>query len=806
MRNTWAKEKRFLTRSQFFRLDIARKQVPMSDHSASEVYALLGLLTLAVAAGAGLYCFVPPRVVPSSAPPSEFSAKRAMKHLDVIAREPHPTGSLANAHARNYLVDQLNSLGLKPEVQKAVAMTSWDIGGAPYGAGVAENILARASGANSTGALLLMAHYDSVATGPGAADDGSGVVTLLETVRALRSSAPLRNDVIVLFTEGEKDGGLGAQAFTDEHPWAKDVALIINPDSGGSCGPANMAIFHQHNGWLVREFTKALAHSLAASIGEELSRMGGGFAWGDHLPLYRKGVPVLGLSVDGCQTAFETVQDKTVNLDPRSVQDLGEYEIGLVRHFGNLDLKDAVAQDDVIFFPIFGHTFFYSVRWVTSLGLATLLALLVIIAFGLKQKILTAGRLALAFLFWAVGAIAVAGVIALLWRVLLSLHLVNGSYLSAYNAQSYTAAFVALAAAIASGLYAAFRRKVGADNLIAGALVFCGAVLLLTYLFIPRASYLLVWPLLFPLLPLGCALVLNRQDSLPLRIAQIACAVPAIALFVPLIAFMEISPGDLSQTVVIIGVLTMVLFALLAPQLEVFSLHKRALFPGLCAVVALALLAFGASRSGYDARHPKPDSMSYWLDAQAGKASWISFDEKPDDWTSQFLTSHSQADHLSIFGDLGGTAILRAPAPALSLAAPAITTLDDSTVGDERSLRLQISSPRQARVLWVIVGNAAVLRARLEGGNARVEEMDRRNKLWGFIFVGLPPQGITLDVTVQASESPQLIVTDQSDGLPEVPGFSARPRNPDRMPFPHVWPFFDSTALVSRTFIIPAAK
>ena len=54
-----------------------------------------------------------------------------------------------------------------------------------------------------------MAHYDSVPFGPGAADDGAGVVTLLETARALKAGPPLKNDVIFLFTDGEEAGGGG---------------------------------------------------------------------------------------------------------------------------------------------------------------------------------------------------------------------------------------------------------------------------------------------------------------------------------------------------------------------------------------------------------------------------------------------------------------------------------------------------------------------------------------------------------------------------------------------------------------------
>jgi Zn-dependent M28 family amino/carboxypeptidase len=84
----------------------------------------------------------------------------------------------------------------------------------------------------------LNAHYDSVATGLGASDDTSGVATLLETARALRASGRrLANDVIFLFTDGEEQGWMGATAFVEEHPWAKDVGLALAFDPYILAGP-----------------------------------------------------------------------------------------------------------------------------------------------------------------------------------------------------------------------------------------------------------------------------------------------------------------------------------------------------------------------------------------------------------------------------------------------------------------------------------------------------------------------------------------------------------------------------------------
>ena len=59
---------------------------------------LLFILLLAIAA---LRYLVPPPVVPTSAPVTDFSAERAIEHVKVIAREPHPTGSIVNGRVRD---------------------------------------------------------------------------------------------------------------------------------------------------------------------------------------------------------------------------------------------------------------------------------------------------------------------------------------------------------------------------------------------------------------------------------------------------------------------------------------------------------------------------------------------------------------------------------------------------------------------------------------------------------------------------------------------------------------------------------
>ena len=229
-------------------------------------------------------------------------------------------------------------------------------------------------------------------------------MTLLETLRVLRNDAPLKNDLVYVFTDGEEDGGLGAQAFVDEHPWVKDVSVALIADGNG-CGVVAMSVFDQHNGWLVREFTRALPHVLAASIGDEVAKLSGGAASGDHLQVSQKGVPVLGLGAAGCQTSYHTMQDNFSQLDSRTLQDLGNYVLPLARHFGNLNLE-RIPQDNVIYFPFFGHVIHYPDAWGLPLLIGTVFVLVSVVLLGFRQKVLTVRDVALGFLIWIIGGTA----------------------------------------------------------------------------------------------------------------------------------------------------------------------------------------------------------------------------------------------------------------------------------------------------------------------------------------------------------------------------------------------------------------
>src|SRR5438270_2873989 len=233
----------------------------MTDNGGSQltrkidsVVAIATVVLLASLAFLSIFQQRPPGAAPVSAPAAEFSSGRAMKHLENIARKPHPIGSLAEQEVREYIQKELSAQGLSPVVQEATVVQPRGRGFVV--AGTVKNIVARLSGTQSHKAVMLVGHYDSTPTSLGASDDGSAVVVLLETLRALKSSSPLKNDVIFLFTDGEEVGLLGAKAFVDQNPWVRDVGLVLNFEARGNAGPAIMFETSSGNGGLIREFAR----------------------------------------------------------------------------------------------------------------------------------------------------------------------------------------------------------------------------------------------------------------------------------------------------------------------------------------------------------------------------------------------------------------------------------------------------------------------------------------------------------------------------------------------------------------------
>jgi len=228
---------------------------------------LFVLLFIIVIAFGSFYQNKPPRVVTKDAPAELFSAERAMAHLPYICTKPHSIGTIEHLRIRNYLIDILKSMGLTPELQIAEVYYPDS-----YTAATIGNIIVKIPGTNNTKPVLVMGHYDSVDDSYGASDDGSAIVTMLETLRVLKTQDPLMNDIIFLFTDGEESGLLGARAFLEQHPLAKDIGLVLNFEASGTSGQSMLFETSKDNRWIISEFAKAAPYPVANSMNYEVYR------------------------------------------------------------------------------------------------------------------------------------------------------------------------------------------------------------------------------------------------------------------------------------------------------------------------------------------------------------------------------------------------------------------------------------------------------------------------------------------------------------------------------------------------------
>ncbi len=773
---------------------------PSSGDLPSAPAAILTFLLVAFTTFFALYQVQPPAAVPASAPPTEFSSGRAMEHLKLIAQKPHPTGSPENAKVRDYILKQFRAMGLESQVQTATVVRVDPKWRPPSPAATVNNVVAKLKGTRNTKAVMLVAHYDSVPTGPGASDDGAGVAAVLETARALKAGVPLGNDLIFLITDGEELGLLGAKAFVDEHPWAKDAAVALNFEARGACGPSLMFETSPGNRWLIREFAKAAPDPVTSSLmGDIYKRLPNDT---DFTILRRAGLAGLNFAYVGCWPRYHTRGDSVENIDERSLQQQGSYALALAHHFGNLSLPHTV-ESDAVYFSLFGYTLFYSRAWVMPLTAMAILLFVGVVGLGLRRKRLAWRGMIFGFLAWLACAASAAVVSKLAWQALVTTHLVSLlPYGMAYGSEMCAIGFVVLTVAITSALYVKFRKRTRVENLMAGALAWWAILVVLTGCYVPGGSYLFVWPLLASLIPLGPAFA--SKDRVSPNVLLLTLLLPAVSGIMLLTSLIYLFMMALSTTALaILTVITTLLLGLLTPDLDLMTAQSKWLLPGGAAVVGLGIIIAGIFASRFDANHPQADSVFYAFNADTGKAVWATTDRAPDKWTSQFLSGHIENSTLTEFIPVK-VPVLDSPAPAPPLAAPGITTMDDLTIGDARILRLWVTSQRQARIAWVQVQNTRVLEATVNGKRIRTGDAGSRDGSWALYYVGLPKDGIVLTLTVEASQPLEIKVLDQSDGLPEMPGLIFKPRPDDLMPAP-AWPRFDSSTLVSKSFRFEAA-
>ncbi len=709
-----------------------------------------------------------------------FSTDRALLHIKKLSEAPHGVGFTGHKMVREYIVEELDKMGLESQLQQGYTAGDW----ANFSEAV--NILARIKGSGDGKALLLLSHYDSSPhSSLGASDAGSGVATILEGVRAFLSAGktPL-NDVIILFTDAEELGLNGADLFVNKHPWAKEIGLVLNFEARGSGGPGYMLIeTNQGNTRLIKEFTAAnpkypVANSLAYSIYKMLPN-------DTDLTVFREDADIDGLNFAFIDDHFDyhTVKDDFERLDRTTLAHQGSYLMPLLSHFSKINLNDLKsAADDIYFNMPFFRLVSYPFTWIWPLYFIALGLFIVLLITGFQRKMLQPGEIAKSFIP-LLTVLLINGLLGYYsWPLLKWLYPQYQDILQGftYNGHAYIAAFAALATAVCFWTFQSFRR-LNTQHLLVAAITFWLVVCAATSVYLPGAAFILI-----PVYSLLAALMVYIDQPDPNVYLMVVLAVPALWIFAPLIQMFPVGLG-LKMMIAATLVTTMV-FLLLLPLFGTFRRKSGWGYIGL--LLFVGCMVFAHFKADFSKDRAKPTSLIYILDADSNTAQWATYEHVLSPWTSQYLGTGKSAPETASETALSSkyaTAFTKmVTAPIKEIPAPDIIKSRDTVIGESRLLDLVITPKRAVNRLEIFTETKAFSEVHINQIPLPREYLETRSSgklLTHFISNNNETR---LSVIIPKDEKLELTLFEASNDLLTNPLFSVPPRPDDAIPMPFV--------------------
>ncbi|HEX3022427.1 MAG TPA: M28 family peptidase, partial [Lachnospiraceae bacterium] len=272
-----------------------------------------------------------------------------LNDLKVIASEVHSSDTEEIGRVREYILDQIADLEYTPELETFTSTT-------PDGNEIELiNILVHVDNPNANHGVLFVSHYDSTYGGPGAADDGISVASMLESMRYLVQKGNAENDFYFLFTDGEEQNLLGARQFVKSHSALKDsIKLTINLEARGNKGTLLMFETSKNSKNIVHMLQNSLEQFSGFAFTAELYRTMPNDT--DLTEFLNEGWEGINFAVIDGGEAYHDVNDNYENID----RDTGFMYYKTCRDLIDTltisDLSKLKSSEDAVYFPILKST------------------------------------------------------------------------------------------------------------------------------------------------------------------------------------------------------------------------------------------------------------------------------------------------------------------------------------------------------------------------------------------------------------------------------------------------------------------
>jgi hypothetical protein len=632
---------------------------------------------------------------------TDFSALRADASLGrILGPEiPDPVSSDAAAAVRGRIQAEFAAMGVPTRTYTAFTCNSWRGFGFVACATVTDIIAEAVPGQGR--AIVLLAHYDSVPAGPGASDDKSGVVTVLETVRALKArGASSLHPVIAVITDGEEAGLLGANAFLQNAALKDRVGVVINVEARGTRGASLLFQTSPGDGRLIDLYAHSAPVMATSSLYAEIYK----FLPNDtDLTLFiRAGIPSYNFAFADNVKYYHSPFDLRRNLSRATLQMHGDNMLSVASALERTDYAALKGGNDV-YLSVLGLVL---PRLPESLALPFALLVFAGIAAAswLARSEAFSGRAALGAAFMPlaliVGCVLVGFIAAIIAKTI-----------SGHPDPSY-AYPIAMRLALGFGVFAMtllVSRMTTAKGAVASAWLWMAGLGVVTAIFLPGISPYFTFPSFIAAILL-LATARSGWDGVAGRIAVAVSALGALIVWVALVCsgetLMGLSLHELFTVPAAFGLMTVV--PLLAGRGD-----SRAVAIAFTAL-ALACAVWQGVTPSYSAETPQRINILYFENG-AAPARWIADTAWKAVGTEPIPDSLTRAGALKLDADayrglnLGSAYVGDAGAPRFPL--PTSSIVSDSKVGGRRVVTLALNGSAETRAMMLRIPKEAKLLA-----------------------------------------------------------------------------------------------
>ena len=702
-----------------------------------------------------------PAVIPASETES-FSAERALKHLEIVSNAPHMAGTPEHAKVRDYIIEFCESRGLEVEIQAGMEFRKYT---SNVDAAYVQNIIATRKGSNpDSKTILVTSHYDSQMNTAAAADDGAGVAASLEVIDMLKDEVQFENDIIFLITDLEEFGLWGASYFVDNYEGIDDVGLLLNFEARGNSGASYSFETTADNGWMIREFKKAVKKPITNALAYEIYKL---------MPNGTDFTEFKGLGITGINSAFidgwayyHSPVDTPENIDLKSLQHHGDHILGMLRHFGNMNLENTKKEDAIFFNPIGGALVIYNKSLDIPLIILTV-ALWFVCLFNGKNK----SRIEVKHLLKGTGSMLVALVVAmgLLYGYQQLYYLISSPESVVYANNKYfmgNTLWAILGIALIT-FALVFKRSVKGnfESTFLGAMLFLIILIVPIKIFLDTGGYILYVPILIALVIFLLNLIFkNKQEDSGGKylISQMLTLFIPIGLWIPMLYMVYIVFGiDLPFGAMLFMVF---FFPFLIPAYKILM----AVHPKFILCMGLALLVFGQvlqfTAKGYTETTPKFTYLNYFIDADKGEAHWLNYREL-DDWNSNYfpdkekkstdaltLNTNRKRDYWMQSATVADTSYL------------SYEIISQDTIAGIRNIKLRVDPVEATNSLVAVFPEKTILKNVF---GEPVNDVESRETKAIFKFHAVPKNGFEIELSFPIESEPLFRLQEVRIGVPE---------------------------------------